>query len=78
MRGAPQVGFSATCDSAPAIGMAQRGCQQVLLQCNHVNCDTPDRMRRELRAALQKGDNEDVILHSFVLKYGATVLERSI
>jgi cytochrome c-type biogenesis protein CcmH/NrfF len=27
-------------------------------------------MRRELRAALQKGDKDDVILHSFVQKYG--------
>jgi cytochrome c-type biogenesis protein CcmH/NrfF len=31
-------------------------------------------MRRELRAALQKGDNDDVILQSFVQKYGASVL----
>jgi cytochrome c-type biogenesis protein CcmH/NrfF len=31
-------------------------------------------MRRELMAALQKGDNDDVILQSFVQKYGAAVL----
>ena len=59
------------CDSEPA-AMGPSGCHQVLLRCNHLNCDTSDRMR-ELRAALEKGDN-DVILHSFVQKYGASVL----
>src|SRR5713101_2959154 len=62
-----------TCDSAPA-ATGPRWCQQVLLECNHVNCSTSDRMRGELRAALQKGDNDDVVLHSFVQRYGATVL----
>lgn len=61
------------CDSAPA-AMGPSGCHQVLLKCNHLNCDTSDRMRRELRAALEKGDKDDVILHSFVQKYGASVL----
>lgn len=62
-----------TCDSAPA-AMGPNGCRQILLKCNHHNCSTADRMRGELRAALQKGDKDDVILHSFVQKYGAIVL----
>lgn len=62
-----------TCDSAPA-AMGPNGCRQILLKCNHLNCSTADRMRGELRAALQKGDKDDVILHSFVQKYGAIVL----
>jgi len=62
-----------TCDSAPA-AMGPRGCRQVLLECSHVNCDTSGRMRGELKAALQKGDKDEVILQSFVQKYGATVL----
>ena len=60
------------CNSEP-VAMGQR-CHQALLECNHLNCSTSDHMRRELRAALQKGDKDDVILHWFVQKYGATVL----
>jgi hypothetical protein len=61
------------CDREPA-AMGPRGCRQVLLECSHLDCSTSDRMRGELRAALQKGDKDDVILHSFVQKYGAIVL----
>jgi cytochrome c-type biogenesis protein CcmH/NrfF len=31
-------------------------------------------MRSELKAALQRGDQDDVILQSFVQKYGTSVL----
>ena len=34
-------------------------------------------MRHELRAALEKGNNDDVILQSFVQNYGTEVLEKS-
>ena len=66
-----------TCDSEPATGMGQRGCKQVLLECTHVDCYVSDHMRGELRAALQKGGSDDMILHSFALEYGSTVLEQS-
>jgi len=54
------------------------GCEQVLLECNHDRfgigpCETAIRMRGELRAALQKGDNDDMIRHTFAQKYGITV-----
>lgn len=54
--------------------MCTCGCNQVLLECNHVGCTTSDSMRAELTAALDKGDNDDLALQSFVQKYGATVL----
>ena len=54
-----------------------RGCKQVLLECNHPNCDTSGPMRVELTAALQKGDSDDLILQSFVRKYGANVVDQS-
>jgi cytochrome c-type biogenesis protein CcmH/NrfF len=62
--------------------MCTCNCQQVLLECNHggrfsltgSTCVTHDRMRGELRVALQNGDEDDMILRSFVQKYGATVL----
>jgi cytochrome c-type biogenesis protein CcmH len=50
------------------------GCSQVLLECNHVGCQYSDRMRTELVAALDRGDNDDLILQSFVQKYGTTVV----
>lgn len=50
------------------------GCNQVLLECNHVGCEYSQRMRDELAAGLQRGDNDSLILQSFVQKYGPTVL----
>ena len=54
--------------------MCKCGCNQVLLECNHVGCTYSDRMRDELTAGLQRGDSDDLILQAFVQKYGATVL----
>jgi cytochrome c-type biogenesis protein CcmH/NrfF len=50
------------------------GCGQVLLECNHVGCQDSERMRNELSAAIARGDNDSLILQSFVQKYGPTVL----
>jgi cytochrome c-type biogenesis protein CcmH len=50
------------------------GCNQVLLECNHVGCQYSDRMREELTAGLQRGDSDSLVLQSFVQKYGNTVL----
>jgi cytochrome c-type biogenesis protein CcmH len=50
------------------------GCGQILLECNHVGCQYSDRMRSELMAALDRGDNDDLVLQSFVQKYGTTVI----
>lgn len=50
------------------------GCNQILLECNHVGCPYSERMRGELMAALDRGDNDDLALQSFVQKYGTTVI----
>jgi cytochrome c-type biogenesis protein CcmH len=50
------------------------GCNQILLECNHVGCKYSDRMRGELMASLDRGDSDDLTLQSFVQKYGTTVL----
>ncbi|MFZ0803625.1 MAG: cytochrome c-type biogenesis protein CcmH [Terriglobales bacterium] len=50
------------------------GCSQILLECNHVGCTYSDRMRAELVAAVDRGDNDDLTLQSFVQKYGPPVL----
>jgi len=50
------------------------GCSQVLLECNHVGCTYSDRMRGELMASIDRGENDDLALQHFVQKYGPTVL----
>ncbi len=50
------------------------GCNQILLECNHVGCKYSDTMRGELMAAVERGDNDDLTLQSFVQKYGTTVM----
>jgi cytochrome c-type biogenesis protein CcmH len=54
--------------------MCTCGCAQILLECNHVGCQSSDKMRNELQAALDRGDNDDLILQGFVQAYGPTVI----
>jgi cytochrome c-type biogenesis protein CcmH len=54
--------------------MCMCGCNQILLECNHVGCTYSDRMRNELVAGLERGDSNSLVLQSFVQKYGNTVL----
>jgi len=54
--------------------MCMCGCNQILLECNHVGCAYSERMRNELTAALERGDSDSLVLQSFVQKYGNTVL----
>jgi cytochrome c-type biogenesis protein CcmH len=50
------------------------GCNQILLECNHVGCAYSERMRAELIAAVDRGDSDDLTLQAFVQKYGTTVM----
>lgn len=54
--------------------MCRCGCNQVLLECNHVGCEYSERMRGELKEAMLRGDSDNLILQNFVQKYGVTVL----
>jgi len=55
--------------------MCTCGCGQVLLECNHVGCQSSDKMRNQLLAAMEKGgDSDDLILQGFVQEYGPTVI----
>ena len=54
--------------------MCTCGCGQVLLECNHVGCQSSDKMRDKLMDAINKGDNDDLILQGFVQEYGPTVI----
>lgn len=54
--------------------MCACGCNQILLECNHVGCTYSDRMRNELVAAVSAGTSDSNIMQSFIEKYGNTVL----
>jgi len=54
--------------------MCTCGCNQVLLECNHVGCTASDKMRDELQQALNSRLGDQQVLDQFVQKYGATVL----
>jgi cytochrome c-type biogenesis protein CcmH len=54
--------------------MCMCGCNQILLECNHVGCTYSDRMRGELTAAIDAGKGDQQVLQYFIEKYGTTVL----
>ena len=54
--------------------MCACGCNQILLDCNHVGCTYSTRMRSELASYIDRGDNDDLVIQAFVQNYGPTVL----
>ena len=54
--------------------MCMCGCNQVLVECNHVGCSTSTAMLKELDARLARNEPEDLVLQSFVQQYGEKVL----
>lgn len=50
------------------------GCNQILIECNHLGCPDSDRMLGELRTIIASGSGDDAILTAFQDKYGPTVL----
>ena len=54
--------------------MCMCGCNEVLLECNHVGCTRSDQMRAELVSAMDRGDNDSLVMQDFVQNYGPTVL----
>ncbi len=66
--------MSARYDKLGHAMMCTCGCNQVLLECNHVGCTVSTQMEGELRDALSRGDNDHLILQNFVQKYGPPVL----
>src|SRR6202162_2911483 len=50
------------------------GCNQILLECNHVGCPAFDGMRNELMAAVSRRESDSLGEQGFLQKYGPTVL----
>ena len=49
-------------------------CGQILTACNHVGCTRSSAMLKEMDQRVASGDNDDLILQSFVQEYGEAVL----
>ncbi|HEX4038168.1 MAG TPA: cytochrome c-type biogenesis protein CcmH [Acidobacteriaceae bacterium] len=54
--------------------MCTCGCGQVLLECNHLGCQSLATESAELQAAVAKGATDNAILIAFQNEYGPTVL----
>ena len=50
------------------------GCNQILLECNHLGCPYLSRMKQELTAAVDRGDSDNAVTQFFVQTYGTLVL----
>jgi cytochrome c-type biogenesis protein CcmH len=49
-------------------------CGQILTACNHVGCTRSAAMLKEMDQRVASGDNDDLIMQSFVQEYGEAVL----
>jgi len=54
--------------------MCSCGCEQILLECNHVSCPDSPVMIRELHEQLDSGKTDTQVLQWFEAKYGAIIL----
>ena len=54
--------------------MCTCGCNQILLECNHVGCTVSDGMRNELTAAINKFPEDKPVMDTFIAKYGYIVI----
>lgn len=64
-------------DRAKRVGkrlMCLCGCNQVLVECNHVGCSFSSEMIRKLERRVAANEPDDLILQAFVQEYGQRVL----
>jgi cytochrome c-type biogenesis protein CcmH len=54
--------------------MCTCGCNEILLECNHMGCQASSQMTAELRADLARGDSGHAVLEAFQAEYGPTAL----
>jgi len=50
------------------------GCNQILVECNHVGCSVSAEMIRKLERHVAANESDDLILQAFVQEYGQRVL----
>lgn len=66
-----------TGDAVKRVGkrmMCLCGCNQILVECNHVGCSVSAEMIRKLERRVAANESDDLILQAFVQEYGQRVL----
>lgn len=54
--------------------MCMCGCDQILLECDHIGCPDAGKEMQELRAAIGRGESDTAVMEAFQNEYGPTVL----
>ena len=54
--------------------MCTCGCNQILLECNHVGCPSSTGMRDRLASLINNGATDDTIYKDFIAEYGNIVV----
>lgn len=54
--------------------MCTCGCNEILLECNHMGCEASAKMTAELRVDVDRGDSDNAVLTAFQDEYGPTTL----
>lgn len=54
--------------------MCMCGCNQILVECNHVGCSVSTAMLKELDERIARDEPDDLLIQSFVQQYGEKVL----
>jgi cytochrome c-type biogenesis protein CcmH/NrfF len=54
--------------------MCMCGCNQVLVECNHINCPSSAPMLKELDTHIASGEADDLVVQDFIQEYGVAVL----
>ena len=50
------------------------GCNQVLMNCNHIGCPSREAMLKDISNRIDQGNTDDGVVEYFVDKYGTSVL----
>jgi cytochrome c-type biogenesis protein CcmH len=50
------------------------GCNQVLMNCNHIGCPSREAMLKDISKRVDQGDTNDGVVEYFIDKYGTSVL----
>lgn len=50
------------------------GCNQVLMNCNHIGCPSREAMLKDISNRIDQGNTDDGVVEYFIDKYGTSVL----
>jgi cytochrome c-type biogenesis protein CcmH len=61
-------------DLTPKFMCVCGGCNQVLMNCNHIGCPSREAMLKDISKRVDQGDTNDGVVEYFIDKYGTSVL----